>query len=92
MSDLIHSDAQISDDEIVADLFRLARSERFKQVGPLLKAAEAMYPAEPPLRIKSCLKTLAGLLWDTDHGGYAAEYKRHRRTSGSSRRAKSVNG
>jgi hypothetical protein len=83
MNQPAHNDKQVSDEEIVADLFRLARTERFKKVAPLLKEAEAMYPSEPPERIKACLKLLGGMLWDTDHGGYATEYKQHRRPKGS---------
>lgn len=75
---------EVSDDEIVADLFRLARTERFKQAAPLLKEAESMYPYEPQERIRSCLRRLGEILWDTDHGGYATDYKlrrRHQRSS-----------
>lgn len=73
-------DQPISDDEIVADLFRLARTGRYLKVEPLLEEAKRMYPAEPAERIKACLKRLAGILWDNDHGGYATEYKRQRTT------------
>lgn len=68
----------VSDDEIIADLFRLARTGRFRKVAPLLEEAKSMYPAEPMERITACVKRLGEILWDTDHGGYAAEYKRHR--------------
>ncbi|MEW5511766.1 hypothetical protein ABGT16_04030 [Pseudomonas asiatica] len=37
----------ISDGEIVADLFRLARTGQYSKVAPLLKEAESMYPKEP---------------------------------------------
>ncbi|WP_121498287.1 hypothetical protein [Pseudomonas aeruginosa] len=70
----------VSDDEIVADLFRLARSGRFRKAEPLMREAERMYPAEPVERIKACMKRLAEILWDNDHGGYASEYKRQRST------------
>lgn len=70
----------ISDDEIVADLFRLARTGQFSKIAPLLKEAESMYPTEPQERIKACLKCLGEILWDTDHGGYATGYRLHRRT------------
>ena len=75
----------ISDDEIVADLFRLARTDRFRTVAPLLQEAEAMYPSESPERIRACMKQLGNTLWDTDHGGYATEYKRHRRPKAAAR-------
>lgn len=71
-----------SDEEIVADLFRLARTERFTKLAPLLKEAEAMYPSEPPERIRTCLTRLGEILWKTDHGCYATEYKHHRRPKG----------
>lgn len=74
------SSPSVSDDEIVADLFRLARTGRFRRAEPLLREAESMYPAEPQERIKSCLIRLGEILWDTDHGGYATEYKMQRRT------------
>lgn len=81
-----HSTEQpkVSDEEIVADLFRLARTERFKHAAPLLREAESMYPHEPQERIRSCLLRLGEILWDTDHGDYATEYKRHRRHQKSS--------
>jgi hypothetical protein len=53
---------QISDDMIVADLFRLARSGRFRKAAPLARAANAMYPTETPARIKSCLFRLGEIL------------------------------
>lgn len=75
----------VSDDEIMADLFRLARTERFRTVAPLLSEAGAMYPLESPERIHACLKQLGEKLWDTDHGGYATEYKQHRRSKAAAR-------
>ena len=79
-----NNDLSVSDDEIVADLFRLARTGRYLKVEPLLEEAMRMYPAEPFERIKACLKRLAGILWDNDHGGYATEYRRQRSTKRSS--------
>ncbi|ELQ8317726.1 hypothetical protein B382_19175 [Stutzerimonas stutzeri B1SMN1] len=70
----------VSDDEIVADLFRLARTGRYHTAEPLMEEAGRMYPSEPSERIKACLKRLAGILWDNDHGGCATEYKRQRTT------------
>lgn len=60
----------VSDLEIVADLFRLARSGRFRRVNPLLKEAQAMYPQEPAERISKCLGQLADTFRATDYGGY----------------------
>ncbi len=71
-------DRLISDDEIVADLFRLARTGRYRKAAPLIEEAKRMYPGEPIERIKAFTKRLAEILWDTDHGQYASEYKRQR--------------
>ncbi|MDP2780481.1 hypothetical protein [Devosia sp.] len=74
----------VSDDEIVADLFRLARSGQYLKAKPLLAAGALLYPQEPKKRIKNCLVRLGEILWDTDHGGFATEYKldrRHQRSS-----------
>lgn len=61
------------DEEIVADLFRLARSGRFRRVGPLLLEAQSMYPAEPAERIRDCLRQLGRKLYETDYQGYASD-------------------
>lgn len=70
---------EVSDDEIVADLFRLAKSGRFKRLVPLLKEAEEQYPAETPGRIKACMRRLGEALWAADYQGYRSEYHLHRR-------------
>ncbi|HBP1602275.1 TPA: hypothetical protein L5U90_003378 [Pseudomonas aeruginosa] len=77
----------VSDDEIVADLFRLARSGRYLKAEPLLAAGASLYPNEPQERIKKCLRLLAERLWDTDHGGYATDYRLQRRHPRSSHAA-----
>jgi len=64
-----------SDEEIVADLFRLARTGRFKRVAPLLREAESMYPAEPADRIEHCLRRLGQIFWETDYQGFATDYR-----------------
>jgi len=69
----------ISDDEIVAGIFRLAKSGRFHHVEPLLQEAESMYPSEPGERIKACLKRLGEILWDADYQGFATEFRHQRR-------------
>ena len=69
----------VSDDEIVADLFRLARSGQFRQAAPLQEAGESMYPNEPKDRIHNCMRRLGEILWDADYCGYATEFKPHRR-------------
>ncbi|WP_213664149.1 hypothetical protein [Stutzerimonas stutzeri] len=74
-----NSSLPVSDEEIVADLFRLARSGRFREAKALLAAGEQMYPNEPKERLRDCLRRLSKILWDADHGGYATEYKRQRR-------------
>lgn len=70
MQQNITESSPVSDLEIVADLFRLARSGRFRKIEPLLKEAAAMYPLEPVNRIKECLGQLADIFRATDHGGY----------------------
>lgn len=75
----IDKPVEFTDEEIVADLFRLARSGRFRKVEPLQQEAEALYPLESPARIKTCMKRLAEILWESDHGGYATEYMNQRR-------------
>lgn len=80
----VNDNAGVSDEEIIADLFRLARTGRFSLAEPLLREAERMHPAEPPIRILSCLKQLGLILWENDHGGYATEYKLNRRPAESS--------
>jgi len=66
----------VSDEEIVADLFRIARTGRYRNALQLMEAAQSTYRAEPLERMKTCLKQLAQILWDTDHGGYASDFKR----------------
>lgn len=81
----------LSDDEIVANLFRLARTGCYLKVEPLMEEAQQMYPTEPVERIKACMKRLAEILWDNDHGGYASEYKRQRTTKRGSQFATDTN-
>ncbi len=75
MHHLNTSASVVSDDEIVADLFRLARTEQFRRASDLLAAGQSMHPKESEDRIKSCMQRLGDILWDTDHGDYATEYK-----------------
>lgn len=74
---------QCSDEEIVADFFRLARTGRFTRAAELLTEGEALYSTVPPERLKSCLRRLGEMLWDSDYVGYATEYMQHRRPKGS---------
>jgi len=71
--------SQISDDEMVADLFRLARTGKFKHLEPLAKEAESLFPTEPAERINACLRRLGEILWEADYQGYRTEYLQHRR-------------
>lgn len=73
------ANSSVSDEEIVAGLFSLARSGRFVEARSLLEAGELMYPNEPKERVRECLRRLSKILWDADHGGYATEYMRQRR-------------
>lgn len=70
----------LSDDEIVADMFRLARTGEHYRIESLLAAAQALYPDEPAERIRSCAKQLAKILWNADYQGMCAEYSRHKRS------------
>lgn len=70
MSHDIPQTSDVSDLEIVADLFRLARSGRFRKVEPLMQEALAMHPLESLERIKKCLGQLAYTFRATDYGGY----------------------
>lgn len=53
---------QVADSEIIAGLLQLARSGRFRKVGPLLRAAGEDFPNETAERIKGCLIQLGNLL------------------------------
>tara|TARA_R110002124_G_scaffold128157_9_gene288599 strand:+ start:8525 stop:8761 length:237 start_codon:yes stop_codon:yes gene_type:complete len=64
---------EVSDSEIVADLFRLARSGQIHAVPELIEAAKQYLPCETEERIKSCIKQLANILWDCDYQGYQSE-------------------
>lgn len=69
----------VEDIEIVADLFRLARSGKFTRLEPLLEEAQGLYPAEPAERIRACARQLGEILWDADYQGDRAEFMRRRR-------------
>lgn len=60
----------VSDLEIVADLFRLGLSGRYRKVSTLLKEAQALYPQEPAERINKCLGQLADTFRATDYAGF----------------------
>jgi len=66
----------ISDDDILAEVFRLARTGNFLRLEPLLEEAERVLPDIEPSRLKVCLRKLASRLWDSDYMGYTTEYLR----------------
>lgn len=68
------------DMEIIADLFRLARTGRFKRVATLLREAEKLYPAEPAERIKDCLRRLGEIFLENDYQGFATDYRLQAKT------------
>lgn len=76
---MMEAASAVSDDEIVAAIFRLAKSGRFTRVGPLLQEALEIYPSEPVERIKKCINRLGEILWDADYQGFATEFRLHRR-------------
>lgn len=74
---------ELSDDQIIMELFRMARSGRFRQVAPLKEAALEMLKPISAQRIDICLANLADILYENDYQGYASDYRysiRNRKT------------
>lgn len=74
---------ELSDDQIIMELFRMARSGRFRQVAPLKEAALEMLKPISAQRIDICLAKLADILYENDYQGYASDYRysmRNRKT------------
>lgn len=63
-----------TDDEIVAELFQLARSGRYCRLRPLLEEVKRAHPQEPAERIDACAQKLGELLYERDYMGFATEY------------------
>lgn len=67
--------------EIEANLFKLAKSDQYHQAEDLLQAGREMHPGVSEAVFEEGVRQLANRLWDTDHGGFRAEYMRTRRRS-----------
>ncbi len=59
---MMQQHAEVADDIIIAELFRLARSGRHMRVATLRTEAAALFPEVPDERIQDCLKRLARML------------------------------
>jgi hypothetical protein len=80
------ANAALQDIEIVAELFQLARTDRYLTLDALLEQAQKDFPDETPERLRECVKQLGVLLKKTDHGGYGKDYdriSRHRKKAAS---------
>lgn len=67
------------DDEIVAELFQLARTGRFLCAAELLEEAARRHPRVPRERLDQGLRDLGQRLWACDYQGWRTEYLRQRR-------------
>lgn len=63
---ITHAPAGVTDDEIIAEAFRLARSGRFRRADPLKAEVMRLFPAEPESRIRNCLGMLCKRLIDAE--------------------------
>lgn len=66
---------ELSDDQIIVELFRMARSGRFKRVAALKEAALEMLEPVTAERIDTCMVKLANILYENDYQGYASDYR-----------------
>ncbi|WP_122530851.1 hypothetical protein [Pseudomonas viridiflava] len=66
----------ISDMEVVAHLFVLARSERYRQLKPMFEQALLDFPQLTRERMLSCCDQLGTRLVESDYQGMGAEAKR----------------
>lgn len=76
----LYADVPDEDITIVAELFQLARSGRFRNVEDLVSAASEGNPDVSEEQLKRCCKHLANILFKSDHGGYGDEYVRTKRS------------
>lgn len=73
------TDAEAVDDiVVVADLFELARSDRYKDVDSFRAAARERWEALGCERVDRCIRQLAQKLWDADYFNFRTEYQRQR--------------
>ncbi|AXH59630.1 hypothetical protein [Pseudomonas amygdali] len=66
----------IEDIEVVAHLFALARSERYRQLKPMFEQALLDYPQISRERMLSCCDQLGTRLVDSDYQGMNSEFTR----------------
>lgn len=64
---------------IVAELFRMARSGRYRKLNVMLADAPNFIPDTSAEQIKRCAKHLGNILFDSNHGGYGDEILRSNR-------------
>ncbi|WP_408601765.1 hypothetical protein [Pseudomonas sp. PLMAX] len=61
---------------IVAELFRMARSGRYKKLKVMLADAPNFIPDTSDEQLQRCAKHLGNILFDSNHGGYGDELLR----------------
>lgn len=64
---------------IVAELFRMARSGRYRKLKVMLEDAPNFIPDIGEEQLKRCAKHLGSILFDSNHGGYGEELLRSTR-------------
>ena len=66
----------IEDIEVVAHLFALARSERYRHLKPMFEQALLDFPQISRERMLSCCDQLGTRLAESDYQGFGSEFKR----------------
>lgn len=64
---------------IVAELFRMALSQRYLKLKDMLDDAPNFIPDTSDEQLKRCAKHLGNILFDSNHGGYCDELLRSKR-------------
>lgn len=75
MKNIQQDKTEVADMEVVGHLFRLARTEKYRDVKSLREAARRDMPEVSEQLLTDSFAALAEILWQSDHGGYATEYK-----------------
>lgn len=65
---------------IVAELFRMARSGRYKKLKVMLADAPNFIPDTSDEQLNRCAKHLSDILFDSNHGGYGDAFLQNNRT------------
>lgn len=71
----------LCDEEIVAELFQIARTGQFVTKEALLEQASLQFPGESRARLESCSRKLGQILMNANYNNYADEWNkpgRHR--------------